>query len=567
MFGPYMLLNQLHQTRTRRAVALAASIFCGVAASQVTVGVTDSDLLKAQSLPDQWVHYSRDYNGWRYAPMDQINRENVRKLAPKWVFQTGILGGAFETTGIFDGERLYITAPNSNLFCIDPRTGRELWRYSHVLPDDSKLCCGPVSRGVAIRGEKIYFGTLDARLLCFDAKTGLQLWDSQVADYRDGYSLTSPPLVVGNKIIVGPGGAEFGVRGFVDAYDADSGERLWRFWGTAGPGDPGRSSWEGDSWEHGGATAWLPGTYDPELDLLYWGIGNPSPDWNGFVREGDNLYSESIVALDPDTGKLVWYFQNTPHDIFDWSGVNEPILIDEEINGKKVKALLQANRNGYIYAIDRTNGEFLYAKAFSEVNWSFIDEDGRPRIKPEIYANIENHICPGVFGGTNWPNAAYSPLTHMIYIPEMHRCATFMQMETPYRRGLTYYGGLFIFDDLVDPNAKPEGSIKAYDARTGEEKWVFRMSGPNWSGLLTTGGGLVFGGSPEGVLRAFNDETGEVLWSFQTGSGLAAPPTTFMLDGKQVVAIASGWGQAAKSVGLNNQSQGTAYFLFELPGD
>lgn len=549
---------------TRMVPLIALALAPSTAAGQGARAIDDAVLLAAQNRPELWAHYSRNYAGWRYAPMDQINRRNVHRLVVKWVFQTGIVDAAFETTGVFDGERLFITTANNHLFCLDPRTGALKWRYNHILPPDVKLCCGPVNRGVAVYEGKVYMGTLDARLLCFDAETGLQLWDRQVADYRDSYSITGAPLIVKGKVLIGPGGAEYGVRGFIDAYDADTGEHVWRFWGTAGPDDPGNDTWEDDSWMHGGATAWLPGTYDPELDLLYWGIGNPSPDWNGEVRKGDNLYSESIVALNPDTGKLVWYFQNTPHDIFDWSGVNEPILVDENINGRPVKALVQANRNGYLYALDRTNGRFLYAVPFTKVDWAVLDDMGRPRIKPELFQRVENPVYPGVFGGTNWPPSAYSPRTHMIYIPEMERGATFIRQDATYRRGLPYFGGTLIFHDLVDPSITPKGSIKAFDIRTGEERWAFDVGSPNWGGLLATGGGLVFGGAPDGYLRAFNDETGEVLWQFQTGSGLYAPPITFTLDGKQVVGIASGWGQAAPAIGLHNDSKGCAYFLFEL---
>ncbi len=532
------------------------------------VGVSTEVLLKAQERDDVWVNYSRDYRSWRYAPLDQINRETVKRLVPKWVHQSGVLGGAYETTAICDGERLYITTPNNHLFCLDVRTGKPLWHFEHILPPDIKLCCGPVNRGVAIYEDKVVWGTLDARLMCFDAKTGLQLWDRQVADYRDSYSITSAPMIVNGLAIIGPGGAEYGVRGFLDAYDVHTGERVWRFWGTAGPGDENQKTWKDDSWVHGGGTAWLSGSYDPELNLLYWGIGNPSPDWNSAIREGDNLYTECIVALRPETGELVWFFQNTPHDIFDWSGVQTPILIDETINGKTVKALVQANRNGYLYALDRTDGSFLYAKPFTETNWAVTGEDGIPRIDPKTFTLENNHICPGVFGGANWPPSAYSPDTHMIYIPEMKRCTLYTQLDVVYRRGLPYYGGTIMFDDQNPLSPIPaEGHIKAFDVRTGEEKWAFDVGGPNWAGLLTTAGGLVFGGAPDGYLRAFNDETGEVVWQFQTGSGLYAPPISFMLDGKQVVGIASGWGQPAKILGLNNESQGSSYYLFELMGE
>ncbi len=536
----------------------------GFAGAEEGVGITDEMLLNAQDLEDQWVHYSRAYNGWRYTPTDQINRDTVRRLVPKTVVQTGITDGAFETTAIYEDGRLYITTPSSQLWCVDARTGHTIWKYVQTLPWDLKLCCGPVNRGVAIRGNTVFWGTLDAHLIAFDKNDGTMLWDRIVADYRDSYSLTSAPLIIKDMVLIGPGGAEFGVRGFIDAYHVDTGERIWRRWLTPAPGEPGNETWEGDSWRRGGATAWLPGTYDPELDRIYWAVGNPSPDWDGSVREGDNLYSESILALEPATGEILWYFQNTPHDVFDWAGVNEPILIDETINGRPVKALVQANRNGYLYALDRVSGEFLYAKPFTETNWAVLDDLGRPRIRPEIYTQDTNRVCPGVFGGSNWPPCSYSPDTHLVYIPEMKRCATYIRMPVEYRRGLPYYGGIVMLDDIIDPADEPSGSLKAFDTRTGEEVWSFDMGGPNWAGALSTGGGLVFAGAPDGYLRAFNDESGEVLWKFQTGSGLYAPPTSFVMDGKQYIGIASGWGQPAEVVGLKVDSKGSAYFLFSL---
>lgn len=554
-----MRISQLLQ------IGLPALLILGSAARLAAddapaANVTDEMLLNAQDDPDAWLHYARNYASWRYAPMDQINRETVKRLTPKWVYQTGIQGGGFETSAVAHNGKMYITTPNSHLICVDARTGTPVWRYDHIMPPGVNLCCGPVNRGVAIKGNRVYWVTLDARLMCFDADTGLQLWDRVVADYRDSYSLTVAPLVVKDKVIVGIAGAEYGIRGFIDAYNIDTGELEWRFWTVPGEGEPGSETWEGNSWMNGGGSAWVTGSYDPEFNLVYWGIGNPSPDFNGDVRKGDNLYTDCIVALDADTGKLKWHFQAVPHDIFDWDGVSEPILVDEEIKGQKVKAVIQANRNGYLYALDRTNGKFLYASPYTKTTWAIMDDEGKPVINPELLKQKMIRVCPGIFGGKNWPPAAYSPKTHMVYIPDMERCSSYSSMEVTFRRGLPYYGGLLILDKEAESN----GSLVAMDVRTGEQKWEFEMGSPNWAGALTTGGGLVFAGAPDGYLRAFNDETGEVIWEFQTGSGVFAPPTTFMLDGKQVIGLASGWGQPAEGIGLLTESRGSAYYLFEL---
>lgn len=546
----------------RLALALMLLGFAAWPLRASAEGVTPELLLDAQNREDVWVHYSRNYQGWRYMPTDQVNRENVHRLVPKWSYQTGVHGGGFETSAVLFDGKLYITTPQSHLICVDARTGKQLWRYDHVLPEGVNLCCGPVNRGVAILGNSVFWVTLDAHLMAFDKDTGLQLWDRTVADYRASYSLTLAPLVIHDMVIVGISGAEYGIRGFIQAFEAQTGNERWKFYTVPQPGEPGSETWEGDSWMNGGGPAWVTGTYDPELDLTYWGIGNPSPDFNGDVRKGDNLYTDSVVALRPKTGELVWYYQMTPHDIFDWDGVNEPILVNEVIKGKEVKALVQVNRNGYVYALDRTNGDFLYASAYTRADWANMDETGKPVIKPEILEQRQIHVCPGIFGGKNWPPAAYSPDTHMVYIPEIEHCSTFSSLDVTFRRGLPYYGGTLVMDSVDSAR----GFIRAMDVRTGEIKWSYDTKTPNWAGLLTTGGGLVFGGSPDGYINAFNDETGEVLWRYQTGSGVFAPPTSYVIDGKQFIGLASGWGQPAEVEGIAvSQTQGgSTYYMFGL---
>jgi alcohol dehydrogenase (cytochrome c) len=519
-------------------------------------GVTNKDLLAAQSRLGMWVHNGRDYAARRYSPDDQINRENVDRLEVVWKYDTGVTVGGFETSAIVFDDRIYITTAGNHLIRLDPATGKPVWEWKSGLRFRQ-------NRGAAVFGKRIYMGTIDAHLMCFDVDTGLMLWDRIVGDDRAGYHLTGAPLIVDGKVIVGIGGAEEGIRGFIDAYDAETGKQVWRFWVIPAPGEPGSETWEGDSWVHGGGSAWLTGTYDPELHLLYWATGNPAPDFDGEARRGDNLYTNSIVALNPDTGGLVWYFQNTPHDLFDWDGVSEPILVDETIDGRPTKAIVQANRNGYLYVLDRTDGTFLSATPYTKVNWAIRDANGKPVMRPELVHAKVRHVWPGTVGGTNWPPKAYSPRTHLIYIPDIVRGATFTSQPAIYQRGLLYMGGFARYDD-----APAEGSIEAMDVRTGEIAWSFDTKGPNWGGLLATAGGLVFGGAFDGNLRAFNDETGEVLWEFQTGTGVYAPPTTFRIGGKQFVGLASGYGFMGDATsGRPRQPRQGLYYLFGLAED
>jgi alcohol dehydrogenase (cytochrome c) len=383
------------------------------------------------------------------------------------------------------------------------------------------------------------------------------LWNTEVAPFHEGYSITGAPLVVKGNVLMGVGGGEYGIRGFVAAYDAQSGEEAWRFQAIPGPGEPGNETWGGDSWKTGGAATWVTGTYDPELNLVYWGTGNPGPDFNREVREGINLYSNSVVALDADTGELEWYFQPSPRDEFDWDGVNEPVLVDEVILGEPVKAVVQANRNGFLYAWDRTDGRFLYARPYSKADWYVYDERGVPVLREELLGDGPHSVFPGLFGGKNWPPSAYSPETHFLYIPDIEQGSTFESGDQEFVLGRSFYAG----SNRFDPERK--GFVRAVDLRTGETQWTFETpGGPNWAGLLATGGGLVFGGAPDGVLRAFNDETGEVLWEYATygddptaNTGILAPPTSFTLDGEQVIGLA---------VAGRRQREGSTYILFGL---
>jgi alcohol dehydrogenase (cytochrome c) len=504
--------------------------------------ITDQTLIDAQDDSSSWLNYSRNYEGWRYMPVDQINRDTVNDLEVAWKRGTGVGMGQFETSAVVANGRMFITTQESHLIAVDPKTGETLWRYDYEFDRRAVVCCGPVNRGVAVYGDMVYWGTLDAYLFAFDAATGDIKWKTHVADNRYRYSITGAPLVADGKVITGVGGGEYGIRGFIAAYDAMTGEEIWRFYAIPGEGEPGNDTWEGDSWKTGGAPTWLTGTYDAELGLVYWGTGNPGPDLNRTAREGINLYSNSIVAVDIKTGKLKWYFQPSPRDEFDWDGINEPVLVDEVIDGKMRKAVAQANRNGFLYLLDRETGEFLYAKPYTRANWYQYNDQGIPELTEEMLHPKEKVVYPGLFGGKNWPPSAYNPNTHLMYIPDQERGSIFTRGQSEYRPGLMFFGGNVQWEN------DGIGFVRAVDLRTGEKKWEFKTEGgPNWAGMLATGGGLVFGGDNSGILRAFNDETGEVLWTLDiteinngVKTGILAPPTSFTIEGKQYIGLAIG---------------------------
>jgi alcohol dehydrogenase (cytochrome c) len=520
--------------------------------------VTTDILENAQNYSDRWVTYGRNYGAWRYMPDDQINRETVANLRPVWIKQTGVSGGAFEVTALVNDGRMYLTTANSHLIVVDPLTGTELWRYDHEF-ENVDLCCGPHNRGVALYEDKVFWGTLDAHLLAFDAATGIQLWDAEVGDHRESFSVTGAPLVVKDMVLIGVGGGEFGIRGYIDAYDVNTGELRWRFYTTAGPEDPNNATWEGDSWQTGGGPTWVTGTYDSELNLVFWGTGNPWPDINNAVRRGDNLYTNSVVALNADDGELVWYHQTSPRDEFDHDSTSEPMIIDEIFEGELRKMIVHVSRNGHVYAMDRETGDFLWAGEYTRVNWALRDESGKPVLKEELYNPASTVVFPGIFGGKNWPPASYSPDTHMLYIPTTEWGTTFIRREGEGRPGTMYLGGI--------PRFEPSGTgyLVAFNMLTGEIEWQEETPGNfNWAGTLTTGGGLVFSGAADGYLRAYNDETGEVLWEFQTGSGLYAPPTSFTIDGEQYIGIASGTRDPVTRAGVATGIAPGNYILFSL---
>jgi alcohol dehydrogenase (cytochrome c) len=518
---------------------LTLGLACGLFISLARAQVTFERLVNSVKEPQNWLTYSGDYSGRRFSPLNQVNTANVRSLAAKWVYQTGATG-KLETSALVVDGILYATAQDDRAVALDARTGRPIWMYQHQLPGDIRPCCGRVNRGLAILGDKVFLGTLDAHVIALDTKTGNVIWDVVAADYRTGYSFTVAPLAVKNLVVIGVSGGEYGVRGFIDAYDAATGERKWRFYTVPGPGEPGHETWEGDSWKIGGAPAWNTGTYDAATNQIFWPTGNPSPSNRGEGRAGDNLYSNSLLALNADTGKMNWYFQFTPHDEHDWDATQVPVMIDlvEPDSGGK-HLIAQANRNGFFYVTDRVTGKLISANAYGKTTWSDSkDSAGRPIAKKEASPTPEGHtVCPGALGTTNFMAPTFDPQTSLFYVTARDQCDIFSTAPQPYEAGHAYYGSAY----FPSEEAKPyRGFLKAIDPATGEIKWKFEHTSPTWSGVLSTAGGLVFTGDAEGNFIALDAAMGTPLWHFQMGGAVYAPPVAFAVDGKEYLAIAAG---------------------------
>lgn len=510
------------------AAALTIPAFCQV---------TYERILKSATEPANWLTYSGNYAGHRFSALDQINDSNAPNLRPLWAYQTNSLQ-KFETTPIVVDGIMYISEPPSHVTALDTRTGRPLWRYRRPLPDDVRVCCGQVNRGVAVLGDLVYVGTIDSYLVALSAKTGEVIWSTEVASYKAGHSITVAPLAVKDKIIVGIAGGEYGVRGFLDAYDAKTGKRAWRFWTVPAPGEPGSETWKGDSWKTGAATTWVTGAYDPEANLIYWGTGNPGPDWNGDVREGDNLYSDCLLALDADSGKLKWHYQFTPHDVHDWDATEVPVLVDGVVRGKPRKLVLFANRNAFYYVLDRITGEFLVGKPYAKQTWAKgLDDSGRPVRLPNTLPSLEGTaVWPSVSGANNWYSPSYSPRTGLFYVAVRESGSVYYIGEAEYKEGEQFNGGGF----RSVPNEQMWGAIRAYHPETGDLKWEYRLFSPPWAGVLSTAGNLVFGSTSEGQVFALQGSTGKALWRYQAGGAARGNPVSYSVDGKQYVAVTMG---------------------------
>ncbi len=527
----------------------ARALLLIIAAGTLPAQVTFNRILNANKEPQNWLTYSGTTLSQRHSLLTQITPANVKNLELQWVFQSRSLEKYEATSIVADGVLYTVQAPN-DIVAMDAATGRVYWTYSYTPGKDARPCCGRVNRGVAILGDTLFMGTIDAHLVAIDARNGKPIWNTEVAKDASGYALTHAPLVVKDKVIVGTAGGEFGIRGFIAAYDAKTGKEVWRFHNIPEPGEPGNETWAGDSWKTGGGSVWVTGSYDPDLNLTYWGIGNPGPDWNGDTRKGDNLYTDSVVALDADTGQRKWHFQFSPHDEFDYDSVQIPVLVDMEWQGRPRKVMLWANRNGYFYVLDRTNGQFLLGKPFVKVTWATgLDEAGRPMKAPTAASSTEGVlIYPGNQGGTNWYNSSYSPRTGLFYIPSWVEYNT-VYLKTPveYNEGRNFGGGVLRQNvgqrrptlTRLEEN-EGYGAVRAMDPKTGQMKWEFKMSDVTDAGVLTTASDVLFSGGREGYFYALDARNGELLWKATVGGQVQSGPMTYMVNGRQYVAVAAG---------------------------
>jgi len=584
--------------RTCTAAAIAGAIgLATLGGSAIATDVTIDELMSDQATGADVLTYGMGPRAQRYSPLSTLNKDNIQNLFPVWSFSFGgeKQRGQESQPLIKDGI-MYVTGSYSRMWAIDATTGEEIWQYDARLPEGILPCCDVVNRGAAILGDKVFFGTLDSKMVALDAATGKVVWRKTIGDYKAGYSYTAAPLIVptadhGPLLVSGNSGGEFGIVGEVQARNPETGELVWSrptiegHMGTLNGEESTMTgtrneTWAGDMWKNGGGATWLGGTYDPEAKLLYFGTSNPAP-WNSHLRPGDNKWTASRIALDPETGEIAWGFQTTPHDGWDFDGVNEFIPFEMEKDGETIMAGATADRNGFFYVLDRTDGEFISAKPFvKDINWAEgIDETGRPIYAPEYRPGDPAESAdgkkgesvfaiPSFLGGKNWMPMAYSPDTSLFYVPSNEWGMDIWNEPVTYKKGAAYLGSGFtikpIFDDYI-------GSLKAIDPVSGEVKWEAKNKAPLWGGVLTTGGGLVFTGTPEGFLKAFDAETGEELWKFQTGTGIVSSPVTWEQDGEQWVAIVTGWGGAVPLWGgevakfVNYLNQGGSVWAFKVP--
>ncbi|WP_028300134.1 PQQ-dependent methanol/ethanol family dehydrogenase [Oceanospirillum beijerinckii] len=578
--------------------ALSAMIAAMTIAGTASAKVTEQDILNDQATTNDVVTNGMGHRGQRFSPLDKIDTDTVKDLRPVWSFSFGgeKQRGQESQPLVKDGV-MFVTGSYSRLFAIDARTGDELWQYDARLPDGIMPCCDVINRGAALYDDLVIFATLDAKLVALDQKTGKVKWKKKVADYKEGYSISAAPMVVKGKVITGVSGGEFGIVGKVEAYDAKTGKIQWSrptveghmgyVWkdgkktenGISG-GEAGKT-WPGDLWKSGGAATWLGGTYDAETDLMFFGTGNPAP-WNSHLRPGDNLFSSSRLAIDPDDGKIVWHFQTTPHDGWDYDGVNELISFDYKEGGKTVKAAATADRNGFFYVLNRENGDFIRGFPFvDKITWATgLDEktgrpiyaaDGRPG-DPRKSADGKKGeavvAIPSFLGGKNWMPMAYSQETELFYVPSNEWAMDIWNEPTAYKKGAAYLGAGFT---IRPTNDEYIGVLRAIDPKTGEEKWRYKNYAPLWGGVLATKGNLVFTGNPEGYLMAFDAKTGEMKYKFNTGSGIVGSPITWEQDGEQFISVVSGWGGAVPLWGgevakrVKHLNQGGSVWTFKLP--
>jgi alcohol dehydrogenase (cytochrome c) len=531
--------------RTMGLVLLTVALAGGALRAQVGW----DRLLNARSEPRNWLTYSGALDGWRHSPLAEITPANAKDLEMKWVFQAESTEKLESSPLVVDGV-MYVTQPPNDIIALDAKTGRVFWIYQYRVAPDARVCCGRVNRGLAILGNTLYMGTIDGHLVAVDATSGRLIWDTTVAVAADGYAVAMAPLVVKDKVIIGTAGGEHGIIGFVAAYDAATGKEVWRFNTIPGPGEPGHETWPGDTWKNGAGSLWVTGSYDPELNLTYWGVGNPGPDWNPDIRKGDNLYTCSAIALNPDTGKLEWHFQFTPNDGMDWDSAQIPVLVDMTWEGAPRKLMLWANRNGFFYVLDRTNGKFVRGAPFVRQNWAAgLDENGRPIRLINTTSSAQGVLTyPNAQGGTNWFSPSWSPRTGLFYVGAWKNAyALASSVPVEFVRGRGYTGGspTSRLPAIRRPpiNTWTEeaghGEILALDPRTGQERWAFKMHDVTDAGILTTAGDVLFSGSREGYFMALDARTGDVLWRAMTSGQISAAPISYEVDGRQYVAISA----------------------------
>jgi alcohol dehydrogenase (cytochrome c) len=529
----------------------------------------------------EWLMIRRTYDGWGYSPLEQITTANVAQLKPAWVFATGAVNG-HEAPPLVNGGVMFVSTPGNQVIAVDAKAGTLLWRYRLPIPDDAVIM-HPTTRGVALYGDKVYLAANQAVLVALDARTGQEVWTVNVAENQHGYYMTLAPMVAEGRVMIGASGGEFGVRGFVAAFDAETGKPAWKTYMVPAPGEPGSETWpKGDQWKTGGASVWVTGNYDPETRLAFWGTGNGGP-WMGDQRPGDNLYTASVVALDVRTGRIVGHHQYHPNDSWDWDEVSPPILVDFQRGGRTVKGLINVARNGYLWFLERSAGKIGFVQGMPYVKQTVFRSldpvTGRPDVDPDRKPGTgkkADNICPSHWGGKNWPPIAFSPKTRMIYIPANDNlCDFIIGTEVEYEPGSRYMGASSGLS--LAPGASHVGEVQAWHVDTGKKVWSHPYANSaTWGSMLATAGGLVFsGGTNDRKLRAFDAATGKVLWEFPTNSGILAPPSSFTIDGKQYIAVQSGWGIDSRLIQsrLNALTRGAypevpeggAIWVFALP--
>lgn len=525
-----------------KRLAMAASLV--MLASTCAYAQTTEQLVKGATDTSNVLNYGMGYNLQRFSTLNQINKDTVKNLVPVWNYSFNDDRSEESQPLVYQGV-IYVTSHNATM-AVDAKTGKQIWKSKIEYPAETPriVCCGIINRGAALYDGKVFRTTLDANVIALDAKDGKELWRQKAADIKEGYSMTVAPLVADGVVITGISGAEFGTRGFIDGWDPATGKHLWRTHSIPSPDEPGGDTWKGDTWKLGGGSTWITGSYDPELNTVYWGIGNPGP-FNSAVRPGDNLYTCSVLAMDPKTGKIKWHYQFSPNNPFDYDSVAEMVLADMNVEGKPTKVLMDANRNGFFYVLDRTNGKLLAANPYVKVNWATgIDmKTGKP-IETDVSRDAREGkkvtVYPSILGGKNWEPMSFNPQTGLAYANTLAFGGRYKTEPVTFKQGEWYLG--MDLTDLWEWGDGPRGHLKAIDPMTGKAKWEAPSDIPRFSGVLSTAGGVVFSGALTGEFEAFDADTGKKLWQFQTGSGIEGQPVTWQQDGVQYIAVTSGYG-------------------------